>query len=246
MVERTKTTHKMSLVIEDIHPVRPQFLNVFWNQSSLSSLIEWTISFILLMEAWILWLLSDRLKQQNPSNFSQLCPCTKRRKSMAAWFCRVACLVASSSSRSLLRAADIKFTCFATQHSWWLNWLRAFAAATRSKKAEMAALFGRHQCTISESQCSSKSLILHFWMAELLDSDCQFKIWVWFGENRDSCPMVQRPPKRQAQALSPQIKKVPFGSLSGCWFSLDGMFKWVMVLHHLAAWNSFLRTLTEI
>lgn len=126
---RIKTTKQMSLMTDDIHPVKPHSLMMLDNQSPVSSFISCTRSLILLIKVWILWLLSVMLKQHSPSNSWHPCPCATNKKSLAAQF---AFLVAFSSSR-LLIAVDVKLACFTTQHSRCTNSPSPFAAPTHGK-----------------------------------------------------------------------------------------------------------------
>lgn len=137
----TRATEMRVFTTDASQPESPQFLKMFPSQSSVSTLMLEMRPCSSCIFEWMVLLLDDKLRQQRPSKSSQQWPCASNRKSIATRFWMVACLVISSSARRLLRAADVRFACFTTQHSRWPNSPRALAAATHGKKMETATLF---------------------------------------------------------------------------------------------------------
>lgn len=210
-------------------------------QSAVSCLMSWTICCIFLMILWTSSALDDRFRQQRSSNSSHRWLCSRRRKSITAWFCRVACLVVSSSARRSESANDVILACLATQHSSCDNSPRALAADTHSKNMVIATTFGLDQCTISELLVGSKFLKSLFLWAELwaLVLVHQSMIWVLLGVNRLSFPMVHGPLIRRegmpAHALSPQMRKNRLGRAWGLLSGVDDISTWEIFLHQFFA-----------
>ena len=166
--KRKTKINRIVLTMEVHHPVNPQPLNVSLNQSSDSCFTCPIKVFMSRRAAWMLGAFKVRFRQQSPSNSWHSCPCSSRRKSMAARFWSVACLVICSSSRREVMAVDVKFACLTTQHSRWPNSPRALAAATHGRNMDTAILFDLAQWKISESQSLSKLSALSFGFYSLI------------------------------------------------------------------------------
>lgn len=138
--KKVSPTQTMPLIMVEIQPQSPQDEKKLVNQSSPSSLTWVTCLRIPSIWLWIDLLWDVKLRQQSPWNSSQPCPWAKSKKSMAARFRKVACLVVSSSERSWLRAAEVAFAFFPGQHEMCDSSPRALAAVTHGRKRETAAL----------------------------------------------------------------------------------------------------------
>lgn len=158
-------THKMLRRTWSPQLEIPHWFKMSFSQSNPSTFSCLIWSCICLMGEWMLWLCEDKLKQQNPLNSSYPCLWANNKKSMAALFWRVACLVVSSSPRSWVSAPDTKSACLPSQHSRWESSPRAFATATPGTKIEAATLSEYDQSNTSLLQFGSNSCSKRFWWA---------------------------------------------------------------------------------
>jgi len=121
------------------HPDRPHPPKSLSSQSQRSS--WWsleTTSLSFWMLAWIDSEWSERFIQHIPSKSSQLWPCAKSKKSVAALFCNVAWRTLSTSNKRPNNALLVAFVCLASQQPSLSNVVNAFPEAAPGNKREAA------------------------------------------------------------------------------------------------------------
>lgn len=153
-----------------------------------------------------------------PSNSSHPCSWANSKKSIAALFCNVVCLIESTSSSKSDIAFEVAFVCFVSQHPNLFNCARAPAEATPGVKKEATMIAPGDQNPTLDLHSGEKAWVKRLvrprmWRREM------FKIIEVLGVSRVKRPSEQGPPftleGMSDQALSPHIKKIPSSKHSG-------------------------------
>jgi len=155
---------------------------------------------------------SDNFIQHMPSKSWHPWPWANS-KSIAAWFCGIACCTESLSSSNLLRAKEVAFVCLVSQHPSLLSVLNALADVTPGAKKDAA---------IIPPGFENSTLFLHSdWKACMV---C-FKGFQWWvimeilGVSKVNLPKLHGHPLMwegiAGHALSPQMRKTPAGRIGG-------------------------------
>lgn len=153
--------------------------------------------------------------QHMPSNSSQPCPCASSKKSTAARFCRVACLIESTSVSNPDKASKVELVCLASQQPNLFNNPNALPATTPGTKKDAKTCFSKFQKVRASSQSLAKECKDRLsWVACVW-----FKSMVKFGASIVRRPIVHGPPTvRESNAghvQSPQMTNIPQGTLHG-------------------------------
>lgn len=116
---------------------------------------------------------SDKFMQHIPSRTSHLCPCAKRRKWIAALFCKVACLIESTSVSKGEREDSVALVCLASQHPNLFNLAKAWALATPIPKWLWHLIEQLQKCM----QHVTINLIFGFY---IISTEIIFDRYAWF------------------------------------------------------------------
>ena len=99
----------------------------------------------------------EKIHRTLPITIPTLCPCFNNKKSIAALFCSVPCLMLSISVSICFKALEVRFNCWLTQHLSLLSVDNAWAGAIPGEKTDAIICVGAVQNSTRLWQSGSSS-----------------------------------------------------------------------------------------